>query len=110
MSIDPILYTIFGIAELYEKHARHDIALELVAIILHHPQYGPPSPLQSFSGSMARVLRSQLQSQVSADYINSIMEEAQQGQLSSRYLDPNFIVTPQLIDRLFDLVDEVEKL
>lgn len=110
LSIDPILYTIFGIAELYEQRAQHDIALELLAIILHHPQYGPSSPQQPFSGSMARALRSQLQSQFSTDYIDSTMERAQHGRLSSHYLNPHFIVTPELIDRLFELLDEVEKL
>jgi tetratricopeptide (TPR) repeat protein len=106
LSIDPILYTIFGIAELYEKRARPDIALELLAIILHHPQYGPSSPSQPFTGSMTRVLRSQLQSQVPTEYLSSVMEKAKQGQLASRYLDPRFMVTPTLVDQLLELLEQ----
>jgi tetratricopeptide (TPR) repeat protein len=110
LSIDPILYTVLGIAELYGQRSQPDAALEILTILLHHPQYSPSSLSQPFIGSMAQVSHSQLQSQFPVEYLESVMERAKRGQLSSHYLDPHFIVTPELTDRLLELLEQVEKL
>jgi predicted ATPase/DNA-binding CsgD family transcriptional regulator len=110
LNIDPVLFTVLGIAGLYEQHSQAGVALELLAIILHHPQYGLSSLSQPFIGSMAQVLQAQLESQFPSEHIKSVMERAKQGQLSSCTLDPHFIVTPELVDRLLELLDQVENL
>ena len=104
--VDPLLFTILGIAELHDQRGQPDAALELLAIILHHSQYGVSHPSMRIT---ARILWSQIQSQLSAEHINTVMEKAKQGQLSSRYLDPHFTVSSELIDRLLELLDQVEK-
>ena len=102
--VTPLFLTIQGIAGLHEQRGQPDVALELLAIILHHPQHGG-SP--SSMGPTARVLLSQIQSRLSAEHISIVMEKAKQGRLSSCYLDPHFIVSPELVDRLLELLDQV---
>ena len=102
--VAPVFLTIQGIADLHEQRGQPDVALELLAILLHHPQYGgSPSSL----GPTARALLSRLRSRLSPEHINTVMEKARQGRLSSRYLDPHFTVSPELVDRLLELLDEV---
>jgi hypothetical protein len=48
-----------------------------------------------------------LQAQLSMKQINDAMKKAKLGQLSSGYLDPQFTASPELIDQLSELLDEV---
>lgn len=95
--------TLVGIAALYEQCDQHEAALELLAILLHHPQRGGDSERK------ARVLLAQVQARLPAEYVNGVMEQAKQGQLTSSYLDPQFTVDTELIDRLVRLVEVVAK-
>lgn len=101
LTLDNLFLMILGIAGVHEQRGQPDVALELLAFILHHPQYGSP-----VLEPTVRVLLSQLRSRLSAEQINAVMERAKQGQLSSRYLDPHFTVSPELVDQLFEMLDE----
>ncbi len=103
-TVDNLIRTILGIVGIYEQRGQPDVALELLAILMHHPQYGDPALKPA-----ARVLLTRLQSRLPPEQINTVMEKAKQGQLSSRYLDPHFTVSPELVDRLLELLDEVAK-
>jgi hypothetical protein len=80
---------------------RPEIDLELLAIMLHHTESGSPAVEPT-----VRVLLRQIQTQLPAEKIDTILEKAKQGQLSSRYLDQSFTISPNLIDRLLELLDE----
>ncbi|HLO17099.1 MAG TPA: LuxR C-terminal-related transcriptional regulator [Anaerolineales bacterium] len=103
-TVNPLFLTILGIAGIYEQHDQPEVALELLAILLHHPQYRSPVIKPT-----VHMLLTHLQSQLSAEDINTVMEKARQGQLSSRFLDPHFTISPELVDHLFELLDEAAK-
>ena len=104
VDVDNIFLLIFGIAGIHELRGRPEVALELLAILVFHPQYGSP-----VLGPTVHLLLAQLQSRLSSAQINSVMEKAKQGQLSSRYLDPHFTVSLELVDRLSKLLDEAAR-
>jgi hypothetical protein len=51
-----------------------------------------------------------VQSQLSVEQVASVMEQAKQGQISNAYLDPNFTISPELIDRLQELLAGAAKI
>jgi predicted ATPase/DNA-binding CsgD family transcriptional regulator len=97
----PIFITVTGVAALYEACDHPEAALELLAILLHHPQAGPESNYK------AQALLTRLQSHFLPEHISAVLDKAQQAQLASRYLDPQFIINLDLIDRLLYLVESV---
>lgn len=102
----PILLTILGIACLHELRGQPDAALEILAIFLYHPQYGGST---SVVEPAKRILLSRLRSRLSENQINTIMAKAKHHQLSGRYLDSQFTASPELIDRLLELLDQVAR-
>jgi len=103
LNVIAILLTILGIAGVYEVRGQPDAALELFAILLYHPQYGGAT--SSIVEPAKRILLSQLQSRLPENQIDDIMEKAKHSQLSSCYLDPQFTVSPEIVDQLLELLD-----
>jgi tetratricopeptide (TPR) repeat protein len=103
--VDTVLLTILGIAGIYERNGRPKIALELLAILLHHSQSGTP-----VLGPTLRLLLRRLQSQLSVEQVGKVLEMAKEGRLTSNYIDPQFAISPELVDRLSELLDEAAKI
>ena len=92
--ISPLLRGLVGRASLYGRQGQYDVALELLAITLNHPQ------------RKAKVFLDELRSNIAEDDIATVMDKAKRGQLSNRYLEPDFIIDAALVDRLLALIDE----
>jgi tetratricopeptide (TPR) repeat protein len=101
VDVDSVFLVIFGIAGIYELCDKPEVALELLAILVHHPQYGSP-----VLGPTAETLKKRLRSKLPEQLINNVMGRAEQGNLSSRYLDPQFIISFELVDQLEALLEE----
>ncbi len=97
-----LVLSILGIAALFEQHEQAEAALELLAILLHHPQCG-----SSAAAIRMQILLARLQSKLPAGRVDEVMSQAKQGRLPGRYLDPQFAMTPQLIDQLLQLLDQI---
>lgn len=102
---DSLFLTIFGIAGIYIQRGRPNVALELVAILMYHPFYGSP-----VLGPTTHMVHMLLRSCLSTNQIDIVIEKARLGQLNSLYLDSHFTISSELVDQLFELLDEVEKM
>jgi tetratricopeptide (TPR) repeat protein len=98
--IAPIYAGLIGIAALFGRQGQHALAVELLAIILNHPQ------CNIIDQHKARALLSELRSYVSDDEMKAATEKAKRGQLSNPYVEPNFTVDAELVDRLLALIDQ----
>jgi hypothetical protein len=100
-AVDPLHVILIGIAALYKHHGQHDVSLELLVILLHHPQRGGDSERK------ARALLAQWQSHLPLAYFQGVMEAAKQEQLVSRYIDPQFTISLDVIDRLLQMIQSI---
>jgi predicted ATPase/DNA-binding CsgD family transcriptional regulator len=100
LSVDALFLTILGIVGVYKVQGQTIDALKLLALLLHHPQYGSPA-----TSATVIILLKEIQSQLSAEHFASIMNQAKQKQASTTYLDRDFTITPSLVDQLHELLD-----
>jgi predicted ATPase/DNA-binding CsgD family transcriptional regulator len=101
LMVDTLFLTILAIAGVHELRGQPHAALEILAIVVHHPQSGSP-----LLGPTISLLLLRLQAQLSIEQTNAVIERARLGQLSSRFLDPVFTISAELIDPLFELLDQ----
>ncbi len=99
-----ILLTVTGITALYGSLGKQDIAVELLAIVLHHPQIG------SATLNVANNLRNRFETMFTDKYVNMVMEKAKYGELSGQYIDNEFAIDSRLVNQLLDLLQDAKKL
>jgi DNA-binding SARP family transcriptional activator/predicted ATPase len=98
--VNAALFTgLIGIAALFGRQGQPSLALELSAIILNHPQ------CNVIANYKARKMISELRAHLTDDEIKVVMDKAKRGQLSNPYIDPNFRVDAEFVDRLLELLD-----
>lgn len=100
MMTPPLFLVVLGIAALNAQQGRSEPALEILAIALHHPRIGVVA--RGKAGSLLAEFRSLF----SDTEVDTVLEQAAKGQLSDRYLEPNFTINAELVDRLGTLLDE----
>ncbi|MEJ2600718.1 MAG: BTAD domain-containing putative transcriptional regulator [Anaerolineales bacterium] len=95
----PLFTVLIGIAALFGRQGQPNLALELSAIILYHPQCNIVAQHKS------RKMISELRAYIPDEEIKIVMHKAKRGQLSNPYIDPNFTVEAKFVDQLLDLID-----
>jgi hypothetical protein len=105
MNVDTVFLTIFGIAGIHELRGRPEVTLDLLAILVHHPQYGSP-----VFGPTVGILNKRLRSKLPGERIASVMEQADQGHLSNRLLESHFTISLELVSQLEELLEEAGKI
>jgi DNA-binding SARP family transcriptional activator/predicted ATPase len=95
----PLFTVLIGIAALFGRQGQHNLALELSAIILNHPQCNVVAQYK------ARAMISELRAYLTDDKIKVVTDKAKRGQLSNPYIDPNFRVDAEFVDQLLELLD-----
>jgi predicted ATPase/DNA-binding CsgD family transcriptional regulator len=101
VDVDHVFLVLFGIAGIHELRGKPKAALELLAILIYHPQYGSPVFVPT-----VEILLKRLRSKFSAEEIDAVMNEAERGQLASHSLDPQFMVSLELVKQLENLLEE----
>ncbi len=95
----PLFTVLIGIAALFGRQGQQNLALELSAIILNHPQCNVVAQYK------ARKMISELRAHFTEDKIKAVTDKAKRGQLSHPYIDPNFRVDTEFVDQLLELLD-----
>ena len=97
--VAPVFTGLLGIAVLFGRRGYYDLALELLVIILNHPQ------CNIVAQHKARAMISELRAHLTDDKIRVVTDKAKRGQLSNPYIDPSFRVDTEFVDRLLELID-----
>jgi len=98
---ESILMVIIGIALILEHREERELAIETLAIVLHHPRNDVHSQL------IARHVMEIFRKRYPKEQIEAVMEQAKHGELSNNYLSSNFRIDQVLLDRLLVILDEI---
>ena len=96
----PIFTALLGIAALVGRQGQCELALELSLIIINHPQCSVVARYQTLK------LIGELSASLSKDEIDIVDHNVRTGQFSNRFIDRNFSVSTQLVDRLLEVLDQ----
>ena len=97
--IAPVFTGVIGIAALFGRQGQYDLALELSVVTLHHPQ------CNVVAQHKARIMIRELLAHTTEDQLKMVTDNVERGQLANPYIEPNFRVDAELIDRLLEMID-----
>lgn len=97
--VAPVFTGVIGIAALFGRQGQHDLALELSVVTLHHPQ------CNVVAQHKARIMIRELLAHTSDDQLKMVTDNVERGQLTNPYIEPNFTVDAEFIDRLLEMID-----